>query len=88
MAANTVFSRYTTRVGEGPFPTELFDETGAALQRIGHEFGTVTGRTRRCGWIDSQFFNARYITLCIFRQCVKGGAAGGISFPTRQLFRL
>ncbi|MBQ5615537.1 MAG: adenylosuccinate synthetase, partial [Peptococcaceae bacterium] len=48
---------YTTRVGEGPFPTELFDETGDTLQRIGHEFGTVTGRTRRCGWMDIVMVN-------------------------------
>ena len=43
---------YTTRVGEGPFPTELFDELGERIQRIGHEFGATTGRKRRCGWLD------------------------------------
>ena len=43
---------YTTRVGEGPFPTELNDETGAKLQRVGQEFGATTGRQRRCGWLD------------------------------------
>ncbi|MAL31000.1 MAG: adenylosuccinate synthase, partial [Gammaproteobacteria bacterium] len=43
---------YTTRVGEGPFPTELFDEDGATLAEIGHEFGATTGRPRRCGWLD------------------------------------
>ena len=43
---------YCTRVGSGPFPTELFDETGETMRRIGHEFGAVTGRSRRCGWID------------------------------------
>ncbi len=43
---------YCTRVGAGPFPTELFDETGSQLCKIGHEFGSVTGRPRRCGWID------------------------------------
>lgn len=43
---------YTTRVGEGPFPTELNDKTGQFLQKNGHEFGATTGRTRRCGWID------------------------------------
>ncbi len=47
-----IFKAYCTRVGSGPFPTELFDETGAELRRIGHEFGAVTGRERRCGWID------------------------------------
>ena len=44
---------YTTRVGNGPFPTELFDETGDAIRNKGHEFGTVTGRARRCGWFDA-----------------------------------
>lgn len=44
---------YTTRVGAGPFPTELFDDTGETLGRIGHEFGTTTGRKRRCGWFDA-----------------------------------
>ncbi len=44
---------YTTRVGEGPFPTELFDEVGQFLGERGHEFGTVTGRKRRCGWFDA-----------------------------------
>ncbi|WP_348716873.1 adenylosuccinate synthase [uncultured Alistipes sp.] len=47
-----IFKAYCTRVGSGPFPTELFDETGAELRRIGHEFGAVTGRERRCGWLD------------------------------------
>jgi adenylosuccinate synthase len=47
-----IFKAYTTRVGSGPFPTELFDEVGAAMARIGNEFGSVTGRQRRCGWLD------------------------------------
>ena len=47
-----IFKAYCTRVGSGPFPTELFDKTGEDLRRIGHEFGAVTGRPRRCGWID------------------------------------
>jgi len=47
-----VAKAYTTRVGEGPFPTELFDETGAEIQTKGNEFGATTGRKRRCGWID------------------------------------
>ena len=47
-----IFKAYCTRVGAGPFPTELFDETGAEIRRIGHEYGAVTGRERRCGWID------------------------------------
>jgi adenylosuccinate synthase len=47
-----VAKAYTTRVGEGPFPTELFDDAGAALCEVGQEFGTTTGRQRRCGWLD------------------------------------
>lgn len=47
-----IFKAYCTRVGAGPFPTELFDETGAKIRAIGHEYGAVTGRERRCGWID------------------------------------
>lgn len=47
-----IFKAYCTRVGEGPFPTELFDEVGEKLGQIGREFGAVTGRKRRCGWID------------------------------------
>ena len=47
-----ILKAYTTRVGEGPFPTELSDETGAALQEKGGEFGATTGRKRRCGWLD------------------------------------
>ena len=43
---------YCTRVGAGPFPTELFDETGKSIRELGHEYGAVTGRERRCGWID------------------------------------
>ncbi len=47
-----IMKAYCTRVGSGPFPTELFDETGEKLCKLGHEFGAVTGRKRRCGWID------------------------------------
>ncbi|MBE6312106.1 MAG: adenylosuccinate synthase [Bacteroidales bacterium] len=47
-----IFKAYCTRVGSGPFPTELFDATGEEICKIGHEFGAVTGRKRRCGWID------------------------------------
>lgn len=47
-----IFKAYCTRVGSGPFPTELFDETGAKIRDLGHEYGAVTGRERRCGWID------------------------------------
>lgn len=47
-----IFKAYCTRVGSGPFPTELFDETGEELRKAGHEFGATTGRPRRCGWID------------------------------------
>lgn len=47
-----IFKAYCTRVGAGPFPTELHDETGARIRDLGHEYGAVTGRERRCGWID------------------------------------
>lgn len=47
-----IFKAYCTRVGSGPFPTELFDETGEKIRKIGNEFGAVTGRPRRCGWLD------------------------------------
>ena len=47
-----IFKAYATRVGSGPFPTELFDEIGETMGRVGHEFGATTGRARRCGWID------------------------------------
>ena len=47
-----IFKAYCTRVGTGPFPTELFDETGETLRQYGHEFGATTGRPRRCGWLD------------------------------------
>lgn len=60
---------YTTRVGSGPFPTELFDEVGQTLGRVGHEFGTVTGRPRRCGWFDAT----------LVRQTVKIGGITGIA---------
>ena len=47
-----IFKAYSTRVGAGPFPVELFDETGDRIREIGHEYGAVTGRNRRCGWVD------------------------------------
>ena len=47
-----IFKAYSTRVGSGPFPVELFDETGDKIRQIGHEYGAVTGRNRRCGWLD------------------------------------
>ena len=53
-----VIKAYTTRVGAGPFPTELFDEMGEHLAKVGHEYGTTTGRLRRCGWYDAPI--ARY----------------------------
>ena len=47
-----IFKAYSTRVGSGPFPVELFDATGDRIREIGHEYGAVTGRNRRCGWLD------------------------------------
>jgi len=60
---------YTTRVGSGPFPTELHDEVGQTLGRIGREFGVVTGRPRRCGWFDA----------VAVRQAIKTGGIDGIA---------
>ncbi len=60
---------YCTRVGSGPFPTELHDETGRLLGERGHEFGTVTGRKRRCGWFDA----------ALVRQAVKVGGIDGLA---------
>jgi len=60
---------YTTRVGSGPFPTELMDETGELIGQKGHEFGTVTGRKRRCGWFDA----------VLVRQVVKVSGIDGIA---------
>ena len=60
---------YTTRVGAGPFPTELSDEVGRKLGERGHEFGTVTGRARRCGWFDA----------CLVRQATKVAGIDGIA---------
>ncbi len=62
-----IVKAYTTRVGEGPFPTELFDDVGKGLGERGHEFGTVTGRARRCGWFDA--------TL-VHQTCCVGGITG------------
>jgi adenylosuccinate synthase len=60
---------YTTRVGEGPFPTELHDEVGELIGSKGKEFGVVTGRKRRCGWFDA----------CLVRQTVKTSGIDGIA---------
>jgi adenylosuccinate synthase len=64
-----IVKAYTTRVGGGPFPTELEDETGRELGRRGNEFGTVTGRPRRCGWFDA----------VLARQCVKLSGIDGVA---------
>ena len=57
-----IVKAYTTRVGSGPFPTELHDEIGALIGKKGHEFGTVTGRARRCGWFDAVMVKQAIIT--------------------------
>ncbi|MGB6450301.1 MAG: adenylosuccinate synthase [Steroidobacteraceae bacterium] len=63
-----IVKAYTTRVGAGPFPTELFDEDGEYLARVGREFGSVTGRKRRCGWFDA----------VVLRQCVVQSSVTGL----------
>ncbi|MGB0412500.1 MAG: adenylosuccinate synthase [Pikeienuella sp.] len=62
-----IVKAYTTRVGEGPFPTELDDADGQRLGERGHEFGTVTGRKRRCGWFDA---------VLVRQTCMQGGVSG------------
>ncbi|MEO5614116.1 MAG: adenylosuccinate synthase, partial [Cypionkella sp.] len=62
-----IVKAYTTRVGEGPFPAELFDADGARLGERGHEFGTVTGRKRRCGWFDA---------VLVRQTCATSGVSG------------
>ena len=62
-----IVKAYTTRVGEGPFPTELFDADGERLGERGHEFGTVTGRKRRCGWFDA---------VLVRQTCATSGVSG------------
>jgi adenylosuccinate synthase len=65
-----IVKAYTTRVGAGPFPTELFDATGEHLSRVGHEFGSVTGRPRRCGWFDAVALRRAVINSTVSGLCV------------------
>jgi adenylosuccinate synthase len=73
-----IVKAYATRVGAGPFPTELFDENGEHLSRVGHEFGSVTGRRRRCGWFDAvalrrTIMNSSVSGLCMTKLDVLDG---------------
>ncbi|HYB66013.1 MAG TPA: adenylosuccinate synthase [Steroidobacteraceae bacterium] len=65
-----IVKAYTTRVGAGPFPTELFDEYGEHLSRVGHEFGSVTGRRRRCGWFDSVALTRAIVNSSVSGLCI------------------
>jgi adenylosuccinate synthase len=65
-----IVKAYTTRVGAGPFPTELSDEVGAHLSKVGHEFGSVTGRARRCGWFDSVALRRSIVNSSVSGLCV------------------
>jgi adenylosuccinate synthase len=65
-----IVKAYTTRVGAGPFPTELFDEYGEHLSRVGHEFGSVTGRRRRCGWFDSVALRRSVVHSSVSGLCI------------------
>ena len=65
-----IVKAYTTRVGAGPFPTELFDGYGEHLSRVGHEFGSVTGRPRRCGWFDSVALRRSIIHSSVSGLCI------------------
>jgi adenylosuccinate synthase len=95
-----IVKAYATRVGAGPFPTELFDECGEHLSRVGHEFGSVTGRRRRCGWFDAVAMRRSIVhnscsLLCVtkldvldgldtIRVCV-GYKSGGVTLSTPPL---
>jgi len=74
-----IFKAYTTRVGSGPFPTELFDEVGERMAKVGNEFGATTGRPRRCGWLDlvslKHSINVNGVTELIM---MKGDVLSGI----------
>ena len=65
-----IVKAYTTRVGAGPFPTELFDAYGAHLSKVGHEFGAVTGRARRCGWFDAVALRRSIVHSSVSGLCV------------------
>ena len=65
-----IVKAYTTRVGAGPFPTELFDDSGEHLSRVGHEFGSVTGRRRRCGWFDSVALRRAIVHSSVSGLCI------------------
>ena len=65
-----IVKAYTTRVGAGPFPTELFDDYGEHLSRVGHEFGSVTGRRRRCGWFDSVALRRAIVHSSVSGLCI------------------
>jgi adenylosuccinate synthase len=65
-----VVKAYTTRVGAGPFPTELFDAYGEHLSRVGHEFGSVTGRRRRCGWFDAVALRRAIVNSSVSGLCM------------------
>jgi len=65
-----IVKAYATRVGAGPFPTELFDELGQHLSRVGHEFGSVTGRQRRCGWFDAVALRRSVVHSSCSQLCV------------------
>jgi adenylosuccinate synthase len=65
-----IVKAYATRVGAGPFPTELFDATGAHLSKVGQEFGSVTGRARRCGWFDAVALRRAVIQSSVSGLCV------------------
>jgi adenylosuccinate synthase len=65
-----IVKAYATRVGGGPFPTELFDENGQHLSKVGHEFGSVTGRARRCGWFDAVALRRAVIHSTVSGLCV------------------
>ena len=85
-----IFKAYCTRVGSGPFPTELFDEVGDRIRDLGHEYGAVTGRKRRCGWIDLVALKYAVMIdgvtkLIMMKSDVLSFLHTGRSFPIRYL---
>jgi adenylosuccinate synthase len=65
-----IVKAYTTRVGAGPFPTELHDDVGRHLGKVGHEFGSTTGRPRRCGWLDAVLLRRAVFTNSLAGLCL------------------
>jgi adenylosuccinate synthase len=82
-----IVKAYTTRVGGGPFPTELFDEYGEHLSKVGHEFGSVTGRQRRCGWFDAVALRRSIVNSSCSSLCWTDSTPSACAWATRSTER-